>query len=126
MEKSIKIIDIVFKTISKLSDDEIEGIINREGKLVYVKDEKVIKTENRKGKNVLDVCGELDKVYSRDDAYKILSKGSLKREDIVNIANYYEIKVLKSYTKVRIIDSIVESVVGIKVDKGAIKSVDIR
>ena len=29
MEKSIKIIDIVFKTISKLSDDEIEGIINR-------------------------------------------------------------------------------------------------
>ena len=126
MEKSIKIIDIVFKTISKLSDDEIEGIINREGKLVYVKDEKVIKNENGKRKNVLDVCGELDKVYSRDDAYKILSKGSLKREDIVNIANYYEIKVLKSYTKVRIIDSIVESVVGIKVDKGAIKSVDIR
>lgn len=74
----------------------------------------------------MDVCGELDKVYSRDDAYKILSKGSLKREDIVNIANYYEIKVLKSYTKVRIIDSIVESVVGIKVDNGAIKSVDIR
>lgn len=126
MEKSIKIIDIVFKTISKLIDDEIEGIINREGKLVYVKDEKVTKKDNGKSKNVLDVCGELDKVYSRDDAYKILSKGSLKREDIVNIANYYEIKVLKSYTKVRIIDSIVESVVGIKVDNGAIKSVDIR
>ena len=39
MEKSRKIIDIVFKTISKLSDDEIESIINREGKLVYVNDE---------------------------------------------------------------------------------------
>ena len=33
MEKSRKIIDIVFKTITKLSDDEIEGIINREGKI---------------------------------------------------------------------------------------------
>lgn len=29
MKKSRKFIDIVFKTISKLSDDEIEGIINR-------------------------------------------------------------------------------------------------
>ena len=37
MEKSRKIIDIVFKTIFKLSDDEIEGIINKEGKVVYVK-----------------------------------------------------------------------------------------
>ena len=43
MEKSRKIIDIVFKTISKLSDDEIEGIMNRKGKLVYMKDEKVVK-----------------------------------------------------------------------------------
>ena len=126
MEKSRKIIDIVFKTISKLSDDEIEGIINREGKLVYVKDEKVIKKENGNGKNALGVCGELDKVCSREDAYKILNKGSLKKEDIINIANHYEIKVLKNYTKVRIIDSIVESVVGIKADKDAIKSVDIR
>lgn len=55
MEKSRKIIDIVFKTISKLTDDEIEGIINKEGKLVYVKDEKVIKKDNGKSKNVLGV-----------------------------------------------------------------------
>ena len=70
--------------------------------------------------------GELDKVCSIENAYKILNKGSLKKEDIVSIANYYEIKVLKSYTKVRIINSVVESVVGIRADKDAIKSVDIR
>ena len=126
MEKSRKIIDIVFKTISKLSDDEIEGIINKEGKLVYVKDEKIHKKENGNGKNVLGICGELDKVCSRKDAYKILNKCSLKKEDIINIANHYEINVLKSYTKARVIDSIVESVVGIKADKDAIKSIDIR
>ncbi len=70
MEKSRKIIDIVFKTISKLADDEIEGIINKEGKLVYVKNEKVIKKDNGKSKNVLGVCGELDKVCSREDTIK--------------------------------------------------------
>jgi hypothetical protein len=43
MEKSRKIIDIVFKTISKLTDDEIEGIMNRKCKFVYMKDEKVVK-----------------------------------------------------------------------------------
>jgi hypothetical protein len=70
----------------------------------------------------LDVCGELDKVYSRENAYKVLNKGNLKNDDIINIANHYEIKVLKNYIKVRIIDS----VVGIKTDKDAIKSIDIR
>ena len=122
MEKSRKIIDIVFKTIFKLSDDEIEGIINKEGKVVYVKGQKVIKKDNGKSKNVLGVCGELDNVCSREDAYKVLNKGSLNKEDIINISNYYEIKVLKSYTKARIIDNIVE----IKDEKDAIKSVDIR
>ena len=128
MEKSRKIIDIVFKTIAKLSDKEIESIINKEGKLVYVNDENTVKKDNRKAKNkdVSGVCDELDKACSREDAYKILNKGSLKKADILNIANYYEIKVLKSYTKVRIIDSIVENVVGIKTDKNAIISVDIR
>ena len=91
-----------------------------------MKDENVIKKENGNGKNALDVCIELGKGCSKNEIYKILNKGSLKSEDIVNIANYYEIKVLKSYTKVRVIDSIVESVVGIRADKDAIKSVDIR
>ena len=50
----------------------------------------------------------------------------MKKEDIINIANYYETKVLKGYTKVRIIYSIVERVVGINADKDAIKSIDIR
>ena len=40
----------------------------------------------------------------------------------MNTVNHYEIKVLKSYTNVRIIDSIV----GIKADKVVIMSVDIR
>ena len=63
MEKSRKIIDIVFKTIAKLSDKEIESIINKEGKLVYVNDENTVKKDNRKAKNidVSGVCDELDK-----------------------------------------------------------------
>ena len=48
MEKSRKIIDIVFKTISKLRDEEIESIINKEGKLVYIKKEKDIKNNEQK------------------------------------------------------------------------------
>lgn len=126
MQKSRKIIDIVFKTISKLSDEEIESIINKEGKLVYIKEEKTQKKENNKGKNILDICYELDKICSREDAYKILTKSSIKKDDIINIATHYEIKVLKSYTKAKLIDSIVETVVGIKADKNAIKNVEIR
>lgn len=126
MEKSRKIIDIVFKTISKLSDEEIESIINKEGKLVYLNEVKKTTTTKKSDKDVLDVCCELDKICSRQDAYKLLKKNTLKKDDIISIANHYEIRVLKSYTKSKIIDNIVESVVGIKEDKEAIKNVNIK
>lgn len=126
MEKSRKIIDIVFKTISKLSDKEIESIINKEGKLVYVNEVKKTMVMENNDKDVSDVCCELDKIYSRQEAYKLLRKNTLKKDDIISIANHYEIRVLKSYTKSKIIDNIVESVVGIKEDKEAIKNVNIK
>ena len=81
MEKSRKIIDIVFKTISKLRDEEIESIINKEGKLVYIKKEKDIKNNEQKNedKNILNICYELDKISSREEAYKILKKKNYKK-----------------------------------------------
>lgn len=126
MEKSRKIIDIVFKTISKLSDEEIESIINKEGKLVYVNEVKKTTVMKNNDKDVSDVCCKLDKIYSRQEAYKLLKKNTLKKDDIISIANHYEIRVLKSYTKSKIIDNIVESIVGIKEDKEAIKNVSIK
>ena len=115
MEKSRKIIDIVFKTISKLRDEEIESIINKEGKLVYIKKEKDIKNNE-----------QLDKISSREEAYKILKRKTIKKDDVINIANHYNIKILKSHTKAKIIDNIVEGVVGFKEDKEAIKNIDIK
>lgn len=128
MEKSRKIIDIVFKTISKLRDEEIESIINKEGKLVYIKKEKDIKNNEQKSedKNILNICYELDKISSREEAYKILKRKTIKKDDVINIANYYNIKILKSHTKAKIIDNIVEGVVGFKEDKEAIKNIDIK
>ena len=128
MEKSRKIIDIVFKTISKLRDEEIESIINKEGKLVYIKKEKDIKNNEQKNedKNILNICYELDKISSREEAYKILKRKTIKKDDVINIANNYNIKILKSHTKAKIIDNIVEGVVGFKEDKEAIKNIDIK
>ena len=128
MEKSRKIIDIVFKTISKLRDEEIESIINKEGKLIYIKKEKDIKNNEQKNedKNILNICYELDKISSREEAYKILKRKTIKKDDVINIANHYNIKILKSHTKAKIIDNIVEGVVGFKEDKEAIKNIDIK
>ena len=53
-------------------------------------------------------------------------KGVGKKDDVINIANHYNIKILKSHTKAKIIDNIVEGVVGFKEDKEAIKNIDIK
>ena len=59
MEKSRKIIDIVFKTISKLSDEEIECIINSGAKRVVLAGKAQLKepmVHILKHRSVLDVC----------------------------------------------------------------------
>jgi len=128
VEKSRKIIDIVFKTISKLRDEEIESIINKEGKLVYIKKEKDIKNNEQKNedKNILNICYELDKISTREDAYNILKRKNIKKDDNINIANHCNIKILKRPANAKIVDSIEEGVVGFKEDKEAIKNIDIK
>lgn len=125
MEKAREILDVVFRCISKLSDEEIQRIINKEAKLVCVDINRDSKKEVVKGDNVLEICNSIDRLNSREDAYKFLSN-NIKKDKLFSIAKHFNVHVLKSYTKSKIIDSIVEGVVGIRVDKSVIKNIDIK
>ena len=125
MEKAKQIVDIVFRCISKLSDEEIGYLINKEAKLVYVDIKKVNDVKKSCENDILDICKVLDNVNSREKAYNLLGN-NIKKDMLFSIAKYFDVHVLKSYTKLKIIDSIVEGVVGNRIDKNAIESIDIK
>ncbi len=126
MEKSRKILDVVFKCISKLSDDEIESLINKESKLVCISTKKKEVVAQRVDSKLESICESIDKARFREEAYEILKKPNIKKDTLINIAKHLEVHVLKSYTKTKLIERIVETVVGTKVDREAIGEIDIK
>ena len=126
MEKSRKILDVVFRCISKLSDDEIESLINKESKLVCISTKKKGVVAKRVDNELESICESIDKARFREEAYEILKKPTIKKDTLINIAKHLEVHVLKSYTKIKLIERIVETVVGTKVDREAIGEIDIK
>lgn len=76
--------------------------------------------------NIKTICESIEQVRFRDEAYKILKKPNIKKDTLINIAKCLEVHILKSYTKTKIIECIVEAVVGTKVDREAIGDIDIK
>ncbi len=126
MDKARKIVDVVFRCIDKLSDDEIESLINSESKLICVSTEKKEAIVKSVDSNIKRICESIENVRFRDEAYKILKKPNIKKDNLINIAKCLDVHILKSYNKTKIIECIVENVVGIKVDREAIRDIDIK
>ncbi len=126
MEDARKIIDLVFKTISKLSDEEIEELINKEAKLVYTQKSKSNNKNINSDSKILNICDKLNSIKSKEEAYKLLNDKSIKKDMLIDIAKHMDIHVLKSYNKAKIIDRLIESTVGLSIDRDSINNVDIN
>lgn len=126
MEDARKIIDLVFKTISKLSDEEIEKLINKEAKLVYTEKSKNDNKNINLGSKISNICDKLNSIKSKEEAYKLLNDKSIKKDMLIDIAKHMDIHVLKSYTKAKIIDRLIESTVELSIDRDSISNVDIK
>lgn len=124
MEDARKIIDLVFKSVSKLSDEEIKKLINKEAKLVYI--EKTKGNNKNINSKILDICDKLNSINSKEEAYKLLNDKSIKKDMLMDIAKHIDIHVLKSYNKSKIIDRLVESTVELNVDRNSISNLDIK
>lgn len=125
MKRAKQIIDIVFKCIDKLSDEEIERLINKESKLVCVDVKKKINKNNVDSNEILDICNKINNASTREEAYNLLNN-KIKKDKLYDIAKYFNIHVLKSYNKQKIIHNIVEGVVGIKIDKNLFMDIEIK
>lgn len=100
--------------------------VNNESKLVCVSTKKKDVVVKSVDSNIKTICESIEKVRFRDEAYKVLKKPNIKKDTLINIAKCLDVHILKSYTKTKIIEYIVETVVGTKVDREAIGDIDIK
>ena len=126
MEDSKKLIEIIYKFISKAKNDDLNKLISGEYKLGFTKVEV-------KKKEVLKDNGEIEALYkeikksnSREEAKDILIKSKFTKVKLIQLSEFLDVKIPKSYTKDKIIERIVDIVVGWNLDRESIGKVKLK
>lgn len=126
MEDSKKLIEVIYKFISKSKNDDLDKLISGEYKLGFTKVEV-------KKKEVLKDNGEIEALYkeikksnSREEAKDILIKSKFTKVKLIQLSEFLDVKIPKSYTKDKIIERIVDIVVGWNLDRESIGKVKLK
>ena len=126
MEDSKKLIEIIYKFISKAKNDDLNKLISGEYKLAFTNVEV-------KKKEILKDNGEIEAIYkkikksnSREEAKDILVKSKLTKVKLLQLSEFLEVKIPKSYNKDKIIERIVDIVVGWNLDRESIGKVKLK
>jgi len=105
----------------EMSIDELEKLLNGEGKLIF-SDKKIV---DKKKLNELQsndpIIAQLRQVNNRQEATKLLSSKGIFKNDLINIASFFKVHINKSDNKAKIIEKIIEATVGAILRSKAIK-----
>lgn len=134
MKDTLKIMKFIIDFLDQLSESELSDVINNKVKLrlEYTSSNKhginkVEKGTSAKsiGENeIKDICNGLEKLSSRELAIEYLEKYNITKVTLKAIANRYNIPVTTKDTNAKLINKIVEGVVGSKLRFDALLDTD--
>ena len=126
MEDSKRLIEIIYKFISKAKNEDLNKLISGEYKLAFTNVEV-------KKKEILKDNGEIETLYkeikksnSREEAKDILVKSKFTKAKLLQLSEFLEVKIPKSYNKDKIIERIVDIVIGWNLERESIGKVKLK
>ncbi|MEG0295995.1 MAG: hypothetical protein RR620_04690 [Clostridium sp.] len=127
--KTVKFLNILINNLSLLKDEEFDKLLRGEGKLIFKEKEEQIKSKiiqcNISNKTVQSIPDLLIESTSKEDALKIFDMYSPKKNELIEIANILSVHINKSDNKQRLIQKIIEAVVGSKLRIDYINKVEL-
>ncbi|MDQ0252960.1 hypothetical protein J2S74_000332 [Evansella vedderi] len=121
----LDVLKVMTATLSRLTDQEVEKLVNGEAKLVY-SENKVAGVERGEKVNPTNpLIAQLKETTNRGDATRLLSRKGILKKDLIDLATVLNIHINKSSNKAKIIEKIVEATVGVTLRSNAIKETSI-
>ena len=114
MNQDKQLMMLIFGCILNLDDEDIDKLKTGKYRLVCEEIDKERNNINIFSNEIENICIELLKCKSRDELLEMIDEHKLTKEKLTIICKYYEIYVGKNYTKDKIIDRIVDRVIGIR------------
>jgi hypothetical protein len=122
----LKSIQLIAKTITNLSDEELKKIFNGEAKLIYSESKLVQEAEKRQVASSHPVLEQLRELNNREAATKLLSQKSILKKELIEIASTFKVHINKNDTKAKLVEKIVEATVGVALRSQAIKETAVK
>ena len=126
MEESKKLIEIIYKFISKAKNEDLNKLISGEYKLAFtnvdVKKKEILKDNGE----IETLYNEIKKSSSREEAKDILVKSKFTKAKLLQLSEFLEVKIPKSYNKDKIIERIVDIVIGWNLERESIGKVKLK
>lgn len=134
MKDTVKAMKFIIDFLDQLSESELNDVINNKVVLrlerntdnnqVINKSTKNTTSNTMKLSNVKDICDGLETLSTRDAAIEYLEKQNITKATLKAIANRYNIPVTTKDTNGKLINKIVEGVVGSKLRFDALLDTD--
>lgn len=125
MKEQIELMKVVFDFLDHLSEEQIRMLVSQKAKL-RMEIEREMLNETTTKICIDEVCDEIEKFTTREDAIEYISKLSLLKVDLKAIAKKYNIPMGSKETNTQMIDKIVENVVGSKLRFDALLNTDLK
>lgn len=143
MEESKKLFEIISKFISSSSENDLKKLIEGDYKLSFSnlkedkdKPKKSSKKNNKTKKVVNKVevdTKEIEDIYesikvcsNRESAKNILLESKFTNAKLIELGKFIEVNIPKSYNKEKIIEKIIEVIIGGTLDKESISKVKLK
>lgn len=107
----LKVVKLVVEFIDKLTEEEINGIIDGKVKF-YIEGKQKIASKVKEIENFDEIVSRINSIENREEATEYIKSLKLTNVCLISLGSKFGITIKKSYKKEKIISTIVESVVG--------------
>ena len=125
MKKQVRLLKIVFDFLEHLPEEQLELLISKRARL-KLDIGREVREEFTTEICIDEVCDEIEKFTTREEAKQYIEGLSLLKVDLKAIAKRYNIPLGSKDTNVQIIDKLVENVVGSKLKFDALLNTDLK
>ena len=124
------LLKVLTKSFEGLSEEQYEKLLTGQARLVYQDlSTTAAKAPAKKAENKVDLSEYIDRLplfSSREEAKAYLRDSKLRKQDLGDIAKHFKVHILKSDKRDKMIDKIVETVVGARLRSDAIRDTDLK
>ena len=125
MKETIKILNIVFDFLNGCSEEELNDLLEKRAKILIQKNE-----SSGKVHAPADIephfFESLEKSQSREDAYQLFQSLGFNKKQLKEIGSHYSVSFGNKQKNEKMVEMIVEAVVGAKLQHKALLNVDLN